>query len=130
MLRPHPFRSLKRLLPRGLFGRSLIIIVAPMVLLQGIVTYIFFERHYDVMLARMGRGAAADVVFLTNLEERYPPGPERDGLLAMAGRSLGFRIAFRPGAHLARPYRHASANLKDALTNMFASQLGQKRPFT
>src|SRR3954452_3059032 len=117
-------------MPRGLFGRSLIIIVAPMVLLQGIVTYIFFERHYDVMLARMGRGAAADVVFLTNLEERYPPGAEREGLLAMAARSLGFEISVLPGQRLERPYRHVSANLKDALTATFERQLGQRRPFT
>ncbi len=130
MLRPHPFRSLKRLLPRGLFGRSLIIIVAPMVILQGIVTYIFFERHYDVMLGRMGRGAAADVVFLTNLEEKYPPGAEREGLLAMAARSLGFEISVLPGQRLERPYRHVSANLKDALTATFERQLGQRRPFT
>src|SRR3954452_3036606 len=107
-------------MPRGLFGRSLIIIVAPMVILQGIVTYIFFERHYDVMLARMGRGAAADVVFLTNLEERYPPGNERQQLLALAAHDLGFQMAVIPGGRLARPYHHASANLNDALTNMFA----------
>jgi two-component system osmolarity sensor histidine kinase EnvZ len=130
MLRPRPFRALKRILPRGLFGRSLIIIVTPVVILQGIVTYIFFERHYDVMLARMGRGAAADVVFLTNVEERYPPGPERQALLAMAARNLDFEISTVPGGKLERPYRHASANLKDALTNMFAAQLGQRRPFT
>src|SRR5690348_7059337 len=126
MLRPRPFRALKRILPRGLFGRSLIIIVTPVVILQGIVTYIFFERHYDVMLARMGRGAAADVVFLTNVEERYPPGPERQALLAMAARNLDFEISTVPGGKLERPYRHASANLKDALTNMFAAQLGQR----
>ncbi len=42
-----PGRFVKRFLPRGLFGRSLIIIVAPMVLLQGVVTYVFFERDLD-----------------------------------------------------------------------------------
>ena len=42
--------SIKRFLPRGLFGRSLIIIVAPIVLLQGIVTYIFFERDLDTIV--------------------------------------------------------------------------------
>src|SRR5436305_15039778 len=130
MLRPHPFRSLKRLLPRGLFGRSLIIIVAPMVLLQGIVTYIFFERHYDVMLARMGRGAAADVVFLTNLEEQYPTGSERQALLGMAASDLGYRVSIQPGQHLDRPFRHANPNLKDAMTAMFERQLGPARPFT
>ncbi|HEX3653649.1 MAG TPA: ATP-binding protein [Rhizomicrobium sp.] len=117
-------------MPRGLFGRSLIIIVTPVVILQGIVTYIFFERHYDVMLARMGRGAAADVVFLTNLEEKYPPGPERKALLAMAARNLGFGISVIPGQRLERPYRHVFGNLKDAVTLMFEKQLGGKRPFT
>ncbi|MBV8800606.1 MAG: HAMP domain-containing protein [Alphaproteobacteria bacterium] len=130
MLRFHPFRAMKRLLPRGLFGRSLIIIVTPVVILQGIVTYIFFERHYDVMLGRMGRGAAADVVFLTNLEERYPPGAERAALLQMAARNLGFEINTLPGQHLMRPYRHAIANLKDALSAMFEGQLGARRPFS
>ncbi len=130
MFRWRPFRALKRLMPRGLFGRSLIIIVTPVVILQGIVTYIFFERHYAVMLGRMGRGAAADVVFLTNLEERYPPGAERNALLQMAGRNLGFEISILPGQHLERPYRHAIPNLKDALTTTFERQLGERRPFT
>jgi len=46
-LRPrlHPLRALKRVLPRGLFGRSLIIIVAPMLILQAVVTTVLFDRH-------------------------------------------------------------------------------------
>ena len=51
-----PSRYLKRLLPRGLFGRSLIIIVAPMVMLQGVVTYFFFDRHYDIVTRHMAQG--------------------------------------------------------------------------
>jgi two-component system osmolarity sensor histidine kinase EnvZ len=130
MLRLHPFRTLKRALPSGLFGRSLIIIVAPVVILQGIVTYAFFERHYDVMLARMGRGAAADVVFLTNIEEKYGAGHSRMALLGMAANNLGYKISVSPGQSLARPYHHANPNLKDALTVMFERQLGKARPFT
>src|ERR1043166_897785 len=126
----HPFRALKRTMPRGLFGRSLIIIVAPVVILQGIVTYIFFERHYDIMLARMGRNVAADVAFLVNLEETHPAGPERKALLDGASRTLGYQIAVLPGEHLGRPYRHSTPNLKDAMTAIFAGQLGQARPFT
>jgi two-component system, OmpR family, osmolarity sensor histidine kinase EnvZ len=118
------------MMPRGLFGRSLIIIVTPVVILQGIVTYAFFERHYDVMLTRMGRGAAADVVFLTNLAERYPRGPERKALLGMAARNLGYQISVYPGQHLDRPFHHESPNLKDALTAMFERQLGGARRFT
>src|SRR5436305_5689725 len=130
MVNLHPFRALKRLLPRGLFGRSLIIIVAPVVILQGIVTYAFFERHYDVLLARMGRGAAADVVFLTDLEEKLGSGQHRMDTLGMAARDLGYKISVSPGQSLARPFRHANPNLKDALTAMFERQLGRARPFT
>ena len=130
MWKPHPFRALKRIMPRGLFGRSLIIIVAPVVILQGIVTYAFFERHYDVMLGRMGRGAAADVAFLINLEETYPAGTERQKLLEMAARNLGYQISVLPGEHLDKPLHHSNPNLKGAMTAMFARQLGQVRPFT
>src|SRR5690349_17695001 len=119
MFQLHPFRALRRMMPRGLFGRSLIIIVAPVVILQGIVTYAFFERHYDVMLTRMGRGAAADVVFLTNLAERYPHDPERKALLGMAAHNLSYEISMFPGQHLDRPFHHENPNLKDALTTMF-----------
>jgi len=130
MLNFHPLRALKKMMPRGLFGRSLIIIVAPVVILQGIVTYIFFERHYDVMLARMGRGTAADVLFLVKLEEKYPDGAERKSLLDLAARNLGYKIEVQPGVHLDKPFHHTNAQLKDAITAMFARQLGQTLPFT
>ncbi|HEY1836019.1 MAG TPA: ATP-binding protein [Rhizomicrobium sp.] len=130
MRRPHPFRTLKRIMPRGLFGRSLIIIVAPVVILQGVVTYAFFERHYDIMTARMARGVANDVAFLIDIEETYKAGPQRKMLLDMAAKNLGYRISLQPGAHLDRPYRHAMVNLKDAMSIVFAMQFGSTFKFT
>jgi two-component system osmolarity sensor histidine kinase EnvZ len=117
-------------MPRGLFGRSLIIIVAPVVILQGIVTYAFFERHYDVMVSRMARGVAADVAFLVNLEESYPDGAQRTALLKSAARNLGYQIEVQKGERLARPYRQYAPNLKDAMNAVFAGQLGSSRHFT
>jgi len=67
-----PWRLLKRALPRGLFGRSLIIIVAPVVILQAIVTYVFFERDVDASTRRLSRDIAAEVSFLITLEDKYP----------------------------------------------------------
>jgi two-component system, OmpR family, osmolarity sensor histidine kinase EnvZ len=126
---PRPFRTIKRAMPRGLFGRSLIIIVAPVVILQGIVTYVFFERHYDIMTARMARGVAGDVAFLINIEEKYPPGPERRALLDMAAKNLGYQISVLPGMRLDRPYHHARHNLKDAMNIVFAVQFGARYKF-
>ena len=32
-------------MPKGLYARALIIIIAPMVLLQSVLTFVFLERH-------------------------------------------------------------------------------------
>ena len=43
-----PFqREIKRLLPQGLFGRSLLILIMPLLIVQGITAYIFVDRHLD-----------------------------------------------------------------------------------
>jgi two-component system osmolarity sensor histidine kinase EnvZ len=129
MDRPRPFRTLKRWLPRGLFWRSLIIIVAPVVLLQCFVSYAFFVRHYDIMTARMARGVAADVAFLVNLEESHPPGADRTQLLDMAARNLGYQIAQMPNESLNKPYRRSAPYVNRPLNATFRQQLGMTRPF-
>ena len=126
----HPFRFVKRWMPRGLFWRSFIIIVAPMVLLQCFVSYAFFVRHYDVMTERMGRGVAGDVAFLINLEESKQPGAERQQILDMAARNLQYVVKFLPNESLRRPYKHSAAYLSGPLNDTFRQQLGETRPFT
>ena len=44
---------LKRLLPRTLFGRALLIIVTPALLMQAVTAFIFYERHWDTMTRRL-----------------------------------------------------------------------------
>jgi len=105
MARLRPFRLLKKLSPRGLFGRSLIIIVAPMVALQGIVTYAFFERHYDIVTRHMAHSVAGDVAFLTTLAETYPAGGERTKLLGMAAHALVFALALPLGGCLGETFQ-------------------------
>ena len=51
---------LKRLLPQSMFGRSLLLIVMPLVLLQIIATWVFYARHWEtVPRRRSSRPAAA-----------------------------------------------------------------------
>ncbi len=127
----NPLRGIKRILPRGLFGRSLIIIVTPMLILQGIVTYAFFVRHHDLMTLQMAKGAAADVGFLIDIVQHYPPGKGRDQLLKMAARNLDYQISYLPGQHLvARTSGHFTPHLKDAMRNVFAQQFGEAYPFS
>ncbi len=51
----------KRLLPRSLFGRSLLIIVTPLILLQVIATWIFYDRVWDTVSRRLSTGVAGEI---------------------------------------------------------------------
>src|ERR1700748_2838548 len=94
-----PRRFIKRFLPRRLFGRSLIIIVAPMVLLQGVVTYVFFERDLDTTTRRLARDVAGDVALLVTLEDSTPA-LERDALRKLSARQLRYQLIFHDGARI------------------------------
>ncbi len=125
-----PGRFIKRFLPRGLFGRSLIIIVAPMVLLQGVVSYVFFERDLDTATRRMARDIAADAAFLVALENHYSPA-ERDRLRTLASSSLRYNVIFLPGEHIPLPAnkpRHLST-IDAALDDVLEQQMGDPRHF-
>jgi two-component system osmolarity sensor histidine kinase EnvZ len=123
-----PGRFIKRFLPRGLFGRSLIIIVAPMVLLQGIVTYVFFERDLDTTTRRLARDVAADVSLLASLEDSTPT-LERDGLRALSARQLRYRLTFHDGDKLAPPTQPPASTIDVALDDILRSSMGSRRPF-
>ena len=38
----------KGVMPKGLYARALLIIIAPMVVLQSVVAFMFMERHYNL----------------------------------------------------------------------------------
>jgi len=123
-----PGKFIKRFLPRGLFGRSLIIIVAPMVLLQGVVTYIFFERDLDATTRRLARDVAADCALLVTLEDATPA-LERDAVRALAARQLRYRLTFHDGATLP-PTPPPSSTIDVALDDIIANRVGPSRHFS
>ena len=52
---------LKRYVPKSLFGRALMILVLPMILLQAVVAFIFIQRHYDGVTAQMAGSIAREL---------------------------------------------------------------------
>ena len=124
-----PSQFIKRFLPRGLFGRSLIIIVAPMVLLQGVVTYVFFERDLDTTTRRLARDVAGDVALLVTLEDSTPA-LERDALRKLSARQLRYNITFHDGQRIAPTAAHSSNTIDVALDDIIASRVGADRHFS
>ncbi|MDO8354233.1 MAG: ATP-binding protein [Aestuariivirga sp.] len=63
-------RFLERNLPTGLYTRSLIIVIAPIVLLQTIMAGIILERHWDNVTKVLGRSLAREIGLVTDLYDR------------------------------------------------------------
>lgn len=88
------FHALKRLTPRSLFGRSLLIIVSPLVGLQLITTYIFYDMHWDVVSQRLSQAVAGDFALVIDSFERSAEPMERARILAAATRATGAAFSF------------------------------------
>lgn len=85
--------ALKPLMPRRLFPRSLIIIVTPVVLTQIIITYIFFERHWDIVTSKLSESVAGDIAMLIDTYETFPAIQDIEQLTGVALRTTGLSVA-------------------------------------
>ncbi len=86
---------LERHMPEGLFPRSLIILVAPVVLLQTIMTGLILERHFENVTRLLARSFAREVSLLVDLYEesdRSPAAVARIERLANDNLGLGLTI--------------------------------------
>jgi two-component system osmolarity sensor histidine kinase EnvZ len=119
---------MKRAMPRGLFPRSLIIIVAPMVILQAIVSYVFFERDLETTTRRMAQAAASDIALLIAQEDTRKS-PWREKFRVLAARQLNYELRFEPGVHIAPPTHIHNRTIDKALDKVIAEQIGEKRHF-
>lgn len=73
MRRPPVKRTIKRLLPSSLFARALLILLVPLIALQALVAYIFYERHWDSVVRNMSGAVAADIAMLARDFEAGEP---------------------------------------------------------
>ena len=91
---------LKRLLPRGLLARALLIAVGPLILMQLLSAYIFYNSHWDQVSKRLSLGLAGDVAVLVDSLSSMADAASRDWLFAEAARQMELTAQLEPGAIL------------------------------
>lgn len=123
------FQPLKRLLPRGLLGRSLLIVLVPLVIIQAVAFTFFYGSHLDIISRRLSGSIAGEVAQTIELLDRYP-GPENEAWILRTA-WLQFELPMRlvPNAQLP-PYVHV--NILGPMDDDLAAALERKvrRPFT
>jgi two-component system osmolarity sensor histidine kinase EnvZ len=75
---------IKRVLPRTMFGRSLLIVVMPLILLQAIATWVFYDRHWAAVSWRLSAAVAGDIGLLVEALKLVDSPVQTTGLLAHA----------------------------------------------
>jgi two-component system osmolarity sensor histidine kinase EnvZ len=126
----YPFRAIKHLLPHGLFGRSLIIVVAPVLILQLIVALVFFDRHYRIVTATLTRSVADEIGYMVTLENQRALGAERDRERENAARIFGLPASFLPGEELGNPVTEAATPLDRQLLFILDEQIPETASFS
>ena len=69
---PEQSRVVKKVLPRSLLGRSLLIISVPLVLVLAVALQIFYGSHLNVVSRRFSAAVAGEIAMTIDLLERYP----------------------------------------------------------
>ena len=92
---------LKQYLPRSLFGRSVLIIVTPLVLLQIVSAFVFYQSHWEKVSERLARGLTGEIVALVELMQQDPSSEGRQATLSLAATAFGLEAFFKEGEILA-----------------------------
>ncbi|MEM7743063.1 MAG: ATP-binding protein [Pseudomonadota bacterium] len=88
---------LKRYLPKSLFGRALLILVLPMLLLQVVVALVFIQRHYDGVTAQMAGSIAREINYAIARVDSAAETAEAQEMLEELSAPLGLELGLDEG---------------------------------
>jgi two-component system osmolarity sensor histidine kinase EnvZ len=121
-------RWLNAMMPKGLYARALLIMVAPMVILQSVVAFVYIDRQLNVVTQRLSAGVVQDVASLIDIYRGYPQDADRAQIRRIAQERLGLVVDFLPLGDLPPPGPKPFFSLLDSsLSNELRKQIG--RPF-
>lgn len=125
----------RHLLPRGLLGRSLLILMMPLLLVQLVSAYVFFGTHWDLVTRRMSSSLAGDIGMVIQLMRQHPGQKGQGQVFALAAQEMELSITMRPGDILQRTGMLGAASkfadlvmgysLEDNLANAFNERVGR-----
>lgn len=95
--------TLGSFLPKGLYARALIIVIAPVVILQSVIAYVFLERHWQLVTRRLSAAVTSDIAALIDVYESYPQEADTATLTRIAGERLALDVDVLPDAPLPPP---------------------------
>lgn len=110
-------RWLKRMLPKGLFARTILILVLPTLLALIVATFVFFDRHWYTTTHRLTHAVAADIGVLADILDKGADEEERKYLFDLAQRKMDIEVTYAPEAQLSKKVKKSISPLRELLKN-------------
>ncbi len=120
-----PHHIIKSILPRTLYGRSLMIIVTPLILLQIISAWIFYDNHWDKITWRLANTIAGDVQNVIYQTRQNPD--KMDDIFLNAKQAMELDFILRKGEILPNGYVQDDGLIDRLLSKTLRERL--HRPF-
>lgn len=105
---------LKRLLPKSLYGRVALIVILPIFLMQSVITYVFFERHWDTVTANQSANMSGQIALLTRLYADAATPEARMAIETWALDDLQLSMRFEPKGRIPARNKLSAFNLYNA----------------
>jgi len=119
--------GIKRFLPKTLFGRALLILMIPILILQLFTAFIFFDRHWSKMTGRFASSVAGEVALVSRAiaDNREPEVTKT--ILDYARTYLSMDIGYSTPSELEEPGKIEADGVWSAVVaNILAYELEQK----
>ena len=101
--------TIKSGLPKTLFGRALMIIVMPLILLQIVSAWVFYDRHWDTVTWRLSASVAGDIANTIDQLRRTPDA--RDEIFQSVRQNMELDITLLQGEILPNQETEISSQL-------------------
>ncbi|NTH25868.1 HAMP domain-containing protein [Agrobacterium rhizogenes] len=108
-------RWLRRRLPTGIYARSLLIFILPMIILQAVVTVVFMERHWQMVTQRLSMATTRDIAAIISIIETYPQDADYSAVTQIARQKLDLTISIEPGGELPPPREKPFFSILDSI---------------
>lgn len=95
-----PSAWIKAILPKGLLGRSLLILVSPLIILQLVSAYVFYGTHWELVTRRLASGLAGDIGAVIEMMRNFPGDQNRATIFAIAATTLDLKVSLEEGGIL------------------------------
>ena len=119
---------LRRYLPRSLYARVVLIVILPIFLMQSVVTYVFFVRHWELVTANLSANVAGQIALVTRLYQDNTHAEAREEIEQWALNDLDLSVRHDAAAGIPETDKLGIFNIYNST---FDQQLGDSldRPY-